>query len=322
MLELRQVERRPRRLEARPLLGHRHDLLQIQKPSRSRDGSRRGTTRVGGLRLPLIRQRPSTPVLLITERRPPSASTRLSPFLRRLRSGWPLERQCLSVYELTRRRPRLARFVRTDVLPSPSTWNPRLGGALLLTDAQRDYHKQYRREHAERIRAYLREWRQRNPRKLREHHERARFRRSGPRRPRPPIPTDPALLGWSAGIIDGEGSIQINRFHPRHDRSRFNYSLGVQVGATDPLMIERLHALWGGTAREFKKRTRTGRLVYGWCVRSLRAEEVLRAVRPYLVTKAAQADLAFEFRSNALRKPELGALYRDNLRKMRAPPPT
>lgn len=183
-----------------------------------------------------------------------------------------------------------------------------------------EYHREYRRRNSARIKAHLAVWRETHPDRLKEHRETARYRRSGPRRPRPANPTDPAALGWTAGIIDGEGHIGIARFRPRHDPLNYNYVLRVSVAGTDPQMIERLYTLWGGTLGLNKQRLRSGRLLSRWTVGAMRAAEVLRAVRPHLVTKAAQADIAFEFRAKALRKPRNGARYREVLMQMKRPP--
>lgn len=174
----------------------------------------------------------------------------------------------------------------------------------------------YRAAHREELNAYLRTWRQAHPERVRLHHERNRHQ---PRRRRPGNPTDLGAIGWTAGILDGEGSIIISRFHPRHNRDSFNYSLRVQVATTDLPMIRRLYELWGGTRPRRMRRLESGRSLFGWAVSSLRAEEVLRVVRAHLITKAAQADLAFEFRATALRKPSLGAPYYIRMKALRKP---
>lgn len=108
----------------------------------------------------------------------------------------------------------------------------------------------------------------------------------------------------------------------RREVAPFRYVLKVAVGATDEGMINRLHELWGGTRRLRARRLKSGRMAHTWLVGSMRAEELLRAVRPHLVTKASQADVALEFRRTALRHPERGASFREQLRALRAPPPS
>lgn len=185
--------------------------------------------------------------------------------------------------------------------------------ALLMT-SEAIRRRATRARRRDRINACQREWRRANPDLVR-----AARRREGrkPPRPRPANPSEPAILGWTAGIVDGEGSVQINRFRPRYDRTRFNYTVGLQVGATDLAMIRRLHDLWGGSFSPAKRRTRSGRKVFTWTVRALRAAEILALLRPYLVTKSAQADLVLEFRVLGLRHPEFGEIYRSRLRALR-----
>lgn len=176
------------------------------------------------------------------------------------------------------------------------------------------------------VRRAIAEWQAAHPDRIQDYRARERAKR-GTHRASRPVPTDVAEVAWTAGILDGEGCIHIIRCRPRRNEgksgrpvSAFRYVLRVQVGGTDEAMIKQLHSLWGGTRSGRGRRLKSGRLAYTWTVGSLRAEQVLRALRPYLITKAAQADVALEFRRTALRHPELGAKFREELKRLRLPP--
>lgn len=159
-------------------------------------------------------------------------------------------------------------------------------------------------------------WREAHPERVKAWEARYRLKKFGRPKPRPPIPTDIADLAWTAGIFDGEGSIQIYR-QGRNGR----YSLYVTVGNTDLAMVLTLKRLWAGHVSTRRKVTPTTRRpIHTWAAYSLRAEEVLRAVLPYLVTKRTQAEVALEFRAQVNHTdPNVGCDYRGRLIELRKP---
>lgn len=88
-------------------------------------------------------------------------------------------------------------------------------------------------------------------------------------------------LGWSAGIIDGEGAIRVSEV--RHGKGGSAWVLHVRAGNTDPGMAERLHALWGGSL--IVSRTPSGRPFYVWQLTGGRAHRCLMALWPQLTVK-------------------------------------
>lgn len=110
---------------------------------------------------------------------------------------------------------------------------------------------------------------------------------------------DPYWLAWAAGIIDGEGCISIAHLRYRDGRwRRDTYALKVEVTNTDRRMPAKLQDIFGGTVRSKDCRSRKAnwRPAWRWTVCAASAERCLRFVRPWLVTKAEQADVAFRYR--------------------------
>ena len=101
-------------------------------------------------------------------------------------------------------------------------------------------------------------------------------------------------LTWAAGVIDGEGCIGIYR-------ASFTLQLVLRVANIDPKMILKLEDLFGGHIRVSSpdKRPRRRR-AFHWIIRDRRAENVLRKLLPFLVTKHDEAVIALNF--GALRK--------------------
>lgn len=102
------------------------------------------------------------------------------------------------------------------------------------------------------------------------------------------IETDNA---YAAGVVDGEGCIQINAT-PKHTW------LAISVANSDPRVCVWLAERYGGKVHQDKPRVRNGkptRVMYSWQVGSATAGEFLKAIHPYLVIKKEQADIALAF---------------------------
>jgi hypothetical protein len=103
------------------------------------------------------------------------------------------------------------------------------------------------------------------------------------------VTSDPALLGWCAGLLDGEGSIGI-----------YGKSLTVRIVMTDEPTIRRVRELLGiGWIHACTPRPPRRPAWYWFIGHRRRTYDVLTALRPYLVTKAQQADLALRFLRDA-----------------------
>jgi hypothetical protein len=99
---------------------------------------------------------------------------------------------------------------------------------------------------------------------------------------------------WAA-ILDGEGQIAIS--HIRCGRDRYLYHrVFVRVGNTSLELLETAKKDWGGSIHLTKLHVRRPNCkpVHLWTIACKKALTFLEAVRPYLIIKAKQADIAIE----------------------------
>ena len=115
----------------------------------------------------------------------------------------------------------------------------------------------------------------------------------------PPVSSDPTVLAYAAGIIDGEGSISISVKAEAHFRKHPNHKLEVRVGVTDRCLIDWLVLHFGGTVST-SPRKENCKLCHTWHLSCRQSIPFLVAVRPYLVIKGAQADTAFALHESVL----------------------
>ncbi|MCI0562349.1 MAG: hypothetical protein MN733_28015 [Nitrososphaera sp.] len=95
-------------------------------------------------------------------------------------------------------------------------------------------------------------------------------------------------LAWAAGIVDGEGSIYIQR-----NRSRFTLRVSVRMCCQATVM--RLAEILGGNCITLSRRTNSGKFVYSWGTTGYKAIEVLQKLEPFSVTKLIHIQLAKEY---------------------------
>lgn len=103
-------------------------------------------------------------------------------------------------------------------------------------------------------------------------------------------------LAWSAGIIDGEGSIFIT-IQKRIDRERpVNYLLRVSVQSTDPFMSPELKRLFPeGEVLSVQRGKPNCSDTLKWKITGKKAVKFLELILPYLRVKKDQAKLAIKF---------------------------
>jgi len=91
------------------------------------------------------------------------------------------------------------------------------------------------------------------------------------------IPANPAIIGYIAGIFDGEGNIAC----PKKNIYQIN------IGNTDKEMLEFIRLeLESGTIQKMKKYSSRHKQAYRWRLSSRREIlEFLFLIRPYLITK-------------------------------------
>lgn len=99
---------------------------------------------------------------------------------------------------------------------------------------------------------------------------------------------------WAAGIIDGEGCLRIKKQHSPTHRLNPWYGMALRVKMIHAPAIRRLHEIFGVGSVRPEPRTNK-RTLWVWEVSTDQAAMVLRKIRPYLIVKAAEADLLLEF---------------------------
>ena len=118
--------------------------------------------------------------------------------------------------------------------------------------------------------------------------------------------TEVARLAYTAGLLDGEGSI-----HAAATSSGFP-ALIITVQMCDPTVISWLKDTFGGYVYSVRRRNpptlpqgtkpKSYRPQFMWRLNAGRAADFLQAVMPYLIVKRTQAVLALDLRKLAGRR--------------------
>ena len=102
-------------------------------------------------------------------------------------------------------------------------------------------------------------------------------------------------IAYIAGIIDGEGSVSIER-HVIGKRYP-TYSVAITIVNTNIKLISWLHCRVGGSLiSKSVNPNRNHKAQYQIQIRHLAAEKLLNSVREYLIVKSEQADTALALR--------------------------
>ena len=103
-----------------------------------------------------------------------------------------------------------------------------------------------------------------------------------------------AQKAYMAGIIDGEGCIYVNRRKPTGRRVTPGYGVKVCVSITSRSIVDWFEAHAGLTSTFFvkSKRNENRQAKFSCTWNNSNAERLLKAIRPYMIIKAEQADLA------------------------------
>jgi hypothetical protein len=106
-----------------------------------------------------------------------------------------------------------------------------------------------------------------------------------------------AILAYTAGLLDGEGSFTIGVSRNRRGRIAPSYWLQVGITNTDRALLDWLLATFGGhisdNSRAPSKKNK--RPCWAWRIMGCQAVPFLRAVAPYVRIKHKQLLLAIEF---------------------------
>jgi hypothetical protein len=105
---------------------------------------------------------------------------------------------------------------------------------------------------------------------------------------------------YAAGIIDGEGCIRIQ--HNVRKNGCDVWSLRVAISNTSYRLLVAIQAEYGGRISLQRSHTNypTRRDLYEWRLSDAKAAAFLLRVRPFLLVKAEQADMAISFRDTVL----------------------
>jgi len=103
---------------------------------------------------------------------------------------------------------------------------------------------------------------------------------------------------WLAAMIDGEGTIGIYRSRRPKCRSGWRYYPVVSINNTNRRIIDKFAKLtdtWITRIRNYMPKNPNGKRIYNAEIRYKAVGAFLEQIRPYLIAKGDQADLAFEF---------------------------
>jgi DNA modification methylase len=117
-----------------------------------------------------------------------------------------------------------------------------------------------------------------------------------------PLPMRDVDAAWLAALVDGEGSICFQN-RTSEGAGSPTFSVRLSIVNTNRALLERVTAICGidGGPGAPSPRTRStgesGRPIFAWQITNSKAARVIAAIRPYLIAKATQADLALYVQS-------------------------
>ena len=103
------------------------------------------------------------------------------------------------------------------------------------------------------------------------------------------------LYAYTAGLVDGEGTITIVYHKPDKKRKiAACYGVHISIANTDVRAFLKIQEVFGGSIYTVVDR-RGYRTVYSWDLSRKNTKKFLTAIMPYLVIKKAQAELVMKF---------------------------
>ncbi len=100
-------------------------------------------------------------------------------------------------------------------------------------------------------------------------------------------------LAYTAGIVDGEGSIGIARHKSKSCKRGYTLELCVQVTSSDEWLCTWLKFAFGSSLSHSVNNA--GNPMWHWILGARKASEFLKLILPYLKLKRPQAELAILF---------------------------
>lgn len=105
-------------------------------------------------------------------------------------------------------------------------------------------------------------------------------------------------LAWAAGLFDGEGCVSIGYIPAGHGKNTRNssYRLTVKLTMGCKVTVARFGKVIGaGTFHRHQPHSERTNASYSWVGMARNGHDILKMIRPYLITKAAEADVAIAF---------------------------
>lgn len=100
-------------------------------------------------------------------------------------------------------------------------------------------------------------------------------------------------LSYIAGFIDGEGCIRIKK----SNQSGNSYYITLQITNSDPKPLNLIKEIFGGKVF-FQEKKNTGTTIWQYYITCSEANDALKTLVGFLITKKKQAELAIIFHEN------------------------
>lgn len=106
-------------------------------------------------------------------------------------------------------------------------------------------------------------------------------------------------IRYIAGIFDGEGCVRVQRWQ-KPNSPHIRYQVICLLGMVDPAIPTALHKQFGGSLlkHDSTKYNKNARPTYRWLISSQAAKAFLTKVRPHLVVKREEAEIALVLQKN------------------------
>jgi hypothetical protein len=102
-----------------------------------------------------------------------------------------------------------------------------------------------------------------------------------------------ADLAYAAGIIDGEGCIQI--MHSILHGHIQSWKVYLEINMCSKKVLDKMAGLFGGVVKLYGVRPEQHYRQFRWQLYGTKAIDAIRQMRPYLIEKKSQAALAIDF---------------------------
>jgi hypothetical protein len=113
--------------------------------------------------------------------------------------------------------------------------------------------------------------------------------------------TDPVVLAYAAGLFDGEGCVLIVKWYSKKNKRSY-HRLDVSLGQKDPRPVVWMRQHFGGRIAHPPSTSWKGNTFCTWIINNKAAGEFIALIRPYLILKGEQADVALAFRATVAAK--------------------